>query len=206
MLAGFWNDITPLRYIQNAEDMRPDVWVVATDATGFGILRERAIEERYPYYIVRATAAGLRLLPTPLWDEDRILHGADLRVSDAVRWRGHDLPQNPVHAGDVLPITLYWEVDAPVGQDWITFMQMFDEEGNKVAQVDQMPGNGFYPPTAWQAGLLLADQYEMSLPADLPAGRYQLLFGWYWEGERLNWADGQDAHTLAEIEISAPAL
>ena len=32
VLAGLWNDITPLRYVQKAEKVRPDVWIVATDA------------------------------------------------------------------------------------------------------------------------------------------------------------------------------
>ena len=81
-------------------------------------------------------------------------------------------------------------------------MQLFDEQGNKVAQVDQMPGNGSTRPAAWQPGLLLADQYEFSLPADLPAGRLSTDFRMVLEGERLDWEDGQDSHVLTEIRVT----
>ena len=204
MLAGYWNDITPLRYVQKVEGMRPDIWIVATDAIGGKMLMERAIDERYPYYAIRSTVAGPRLLPLPVWDDDIISNRADQRVTDAVRWRGYDISPHVPQAGDILQITLYWEPDAHVGQDWITFIQLFNGQGKKVSQVDQMPGNGLYPPSAWQPGLLLADQYELQLPADLPAGRYHLLFGWYWCDERLAWSDGLNTHTLAEINVQTP--
>ena len=202
LVAGYWNDITPLRYIQRAEGLRPDVWIVATNATGVHKLMERAISQHFPFYTVRPTVAGLRLLPLPVWEEGSIVHPTDQRVSDAVSWRGYELTPQEARAGDVLQLALYWQVDAPVGQDWITFIQIFDEGGEKVAQVDQMPGNELYPPSAWQPGLLLADQYEIGLPADLPAGRYSIIFGWYWDGERLAWADGLDTHALAEIILT----
>ena len=204
MLAGYWNDITPLRYVQKVEGMRPDIWIVATDAIGIKIVMERAIDERHPYYTIRSTIAGPRLLPLPVWDDDIISNRADQRVTDAVRWRGYEISPDVPQAGDILQITLYWEPDAHVGQDWITFIQLFNEQGEKVAQVDQMPGNELYPPSTWQPGLLLADQYELRLPADLPAGSYQVLFGWYWNSERLEWSDGLDTHTLAEISVQAP--
>jgi hypothetical protein len=35
----------------------------------------------------------------------------------------------------------------------------------------------------------------------LEPGRYKLIFGWYKDGERLSWADGEDSRELAEIIV-----
>jgi hypothetical protein len=201
VIAGPWTDITPLRYFQRAEGLRPDVWAVATDTNGTRLLAGRAIAARYPFYVARQTPAGLRLLPLPLWDAGDIEQPADLRLNDAVRWRGYDLDDVALRTGRALLLTLYWQTDAPAGQDWATFIHLVDERGEKVAQTDATPVGPFYSPAAWAAGLLLADQYELALPAGLPAGTYRLLFGAYRGDGRLNWADGQDAHVLAEITL-----
>jgi hypothetical protein len=70
-----------------------------------------------------------------------------------------------------------------------------------VAQLDRVPLEPIYPPVKWRAGQLLADQYELVLPADLPPGSYQLIFGGYDETGRLVWEDGQDFQPLGEIEV-----
>ncbi len=201
VIAGRWNDITPLRYLQRAEGLRSDLWPVATDTNGTRLLAGRAIAARQPFYVARQTPAGLRLLPLPVWDAGAIGQPAELRLNAAVRWRGYDLQVAPQRAGRALLLTLYWQTDAPPGQDWVTFVHLVNAAGEKVAQTDETPVGPFYTPAAWAAGLLLADQYELLLPADLPPGQYRLLFGAYQEAGRLDWADGQDAHTLAEITL-----
>ncbi len=101
----------------------------------------------------------------------------------------------------MLRITLYWQVDAAVDRDWTTFIHLLNEKGETVGQVDRVPLAEFYPPSQWQPGLLLADQYELPLAGTLLPGRYRLVFGWYSGSERLSWADGEDARPLAEITV-----
>jgi hypothetical protein len=141
------------------------------------------------------------LLPLPVEDERNISHPADVGLGPAVRWRGYDLEPSLPTAGDDLRITLYWQVVAPIDEDWTTFIHLLDERGEKVGQVDRLPVGDFYHPSDWRPGLLLADEYELPLRQDLPAGRYRLVFGWYRGSERLDWADGQDARPLAEITV-----
>jgi hypothetical protein len=167
------------------------------------MLLRRALAQDTPFYTLRPTASGLRLLPLPLQDAQAITHPADVGLGPAVRWRGYDLaPANPA-AGGELWITLYWQPTAAVDRDWTTFIHLLDERGEKVGQVDRVPVGDFYRPTAWQPGLLLADQYELRLRPDLPPGRYRLIFGWYSGDERLNWADGRDSAMLAEVTVAA---
>jgi hypothetical protein len=201
VLTGDWIHVTPLRYRQRVEGIRPDLWIIHANAEGTRIILGDALAERTPLYTIRSTPAGFRLLPLPVWDPSVITHPMDVGIGPAVHWRGYDLEHVAAKAGDVLPITLYWQTNAPVEQDWTTFIHLLDENGNKVGQVDQQPGDGFYPLSAWQPGLLVADQYELRLDPGLKPGRYELIFGWYKEGERLSWADGQDSRELAEIIV-----
>jgi len=203
VLTGDWIYVTPLRYRQRVEGVRPDLWIIHANPEGTRIVMGDAITERAPLYAIRQTPAGFRLLPLPVCDSSVITHPADAGLGPAVRWRGYDLQPTTAKPGDVLPITLYWQAVAPIpkGEDWTTFIHLLDENGEKVGQVDQTPGDGFYPPSAWQPGLLIADQYELLLDSGLKPGKYKLVFGWYKGGERLSWADGLDTRELAQIDV-----
>jgi hypothetical protein len=202
LVVGPWGAITPLRYLQRVENVRPDLWIIQADAVGVSSeILPAALADKDPLYVLRTTEQGIRLLPLPLYDATAISHTVDLGLGGSVRWRGYDLPSAPAAPGEELPITLYWEVKAPIDQNWKTFIHLLDDRGEKVAQVDRVPLEGLYPPVAWEPGRWLADQYELLLPATLPAGRYHLIFGWYDESERLHWEDGQDSQQLGEVDV-----
>jgi hypothetical protein len=201
VLTGDWIYVTPLRYRQRVEGVRPDLWIIHANQDGTSIIMADAIRQHAPLYTIRPTQVGFRLLPLPVWDPSVITHPADAGIGPTVRWRGYDLSSTVARPGDVLPITLYWEATAPVGEDWTTFIHLLDENGEKVGQVDQSPGDGFYPPSAWRPGLLVADQYEFPLDSKLKPGKYRLIFGWYRGGDRLSWNDGQDARELAQVIV-----
>jgi hypothetical protein len=204
VIAGDWPYVSMLQYYQRVEGRRPDLWVIHSDLAGVRRLMQRSMAEGVPFYALRSTGAGLRLLPIPPRDASAITHTADVCLSPAVRWRGHDLATETPRVGETLPITLYWQADTPVGQDWTTFIHLVDANGEKVAQVDRVPLGDYYPPSQWQPGQLLADQYELSLGPNVQPGPYRLIFGWYSGDDRFAWCDGQDVRTLAEITV-APA-
>ncbi len=99
---------------------------------------------------------------------------------------------------------LFWEVLKPLDGGWTTFIHLVGEDNTPVAQVDRAPLGFEFDQSQWRPGLLLADPYEIAVPADLKPGRYRLLFGWYRDNERLTWANGQNAQLLTEIEVVAP--
>ncbi len=207
VIAGAWEDITPLRYQQLVEGVRPDISVFHADAAGVRLLANRALDDGTAFYELRSGASGLELLPIPLHDTAAIAHPAPADqqgLSDAVRWRGYSLSESTARPGDVLGIRLYWEALKPVEEGWTTFVHLVGENDMPVAQVDRQPGGPAFPVSQWRPGLVVADPYEMKLPADLAPGRYRILFGWYRGNERLAWANGQNAQTLAEIEVVAP--
>ena len=201
VVAGDWPYVAMLQYYQRVDGRRPDLWVMHADLTGVRRLMQRSLADGIPFYALRSTSAGLRLLPIPARDASAITHPADVCLSPVVHWRGYDLASEKPRSGETLPITLYWQADKPVGHDWTTFIHMVDANGEKVAQVDHVPLGDYYPPSQWQPGQLLADQYELPLGPNVQPGRYRLIFGWYTGDDRLAWCDGQDARTLAEITV-----
>lgn len=103
---------------------------------------------------------------------------------------GLSLVEQPTQGGESLTFTLYWRTgDETPMFDYALFAQLFDQEGNKVAQIDWQPHDavGLRPMTTWLPGEQVPDTQTLPLPADLPAGAYQVLAGVYnWQtGERL---------------------
>ncbi|MFQ6058156.1 MAG: glycosyltransferase family 39 protein [Anaerolineae bacterium] len=87
--------------------------------------------------------------------------------------REHE-PRAPLHPGDVLHLTLYWEAAEASQEEVILSLQVV--AGNRVwAEWRGEPLEGEYPPSRWEAGEVVRDQHNIALPPDLPSGRYQLL-------------------------------
>jgi hypothetical protein len=72
-------------------------------------------------------------------------------------------------------------------------VQLLNETGQVVAQVDAQPQAGTAPTLTWLPGEILSDPYTLTLPPTLPPGTYRLIAGLYdaTTGARLPLA-GQD--------------
>ncbi len=126
-----------------------------------------------------------------------------------IRLTGYHLEQ-PVASGSELKLTLFWQAEAPIEVDFTVFVQLVDGENNIVAQRDTKPQDGFYSTPYWQPGELVIDSHAVPLAADLPPGRYDLLFGFYeaTTGHRLQILNEagefvSDHVRLPDIEIQA---
>lgn len=100
---------------------------------------------------------------------------------------GYDLPQETVKAGETLHLTLYFEGQAKMDEDYTVFVHLLDEENQIVAQRDSQPQSGNYPTSIWDIDEVVKDEYEMMLKPDMPPGTYRLEVGLYLlaAGERL---------------------
>jgi 4-amino-4-deoxy-L-arabinose transferase-like glycosyltransferase len=105
-----------------------------------------------------------------------------LGVPPVISLRGFDLLQSD----ETWDITLYWESLAQTSLDWSIFVHLRNQAGETVAQKDGPAGGGEspYPTSLWDVGEIIADKITLSLPPELPAGRYTLVVGLY------NLADG----------------
>lgn len=103
---------------------------------------------------------------------------------------GISLADPPTQGGEPLTFTLFWRAGAQTPAfDYALSAQLFDDAGNKAAQVDWQPSDhvGLRPMTTWLPGEQMQDTQSLPLPAALPAGSYKVLVSIYdWQtGERL---------------------
>lgn len=120
---------------------------------------------------------------------------ADTLFGDAIRLTGYTIET----ADEEIRVTLSWHREGWVARPYTVFNQLLDRENKVVAQQDNWPVDGQWPPTCWQNGEQVVDTYILALPATLPVGEYRLITGWYdgRDGRRLNNTLSQDASELA---------
>jgi 4-amino-4-deoxy-L-arabinose transferase-like glycosyltransferase len=104
---------------------------------------------------------------------------AGVTFGQEIRLLGYTLRGNPLAAGDIVQVTLYWQaVEAPA-QRYKFFLHLLDGAGNLVAQRDAEPGGNMAPTTEWAAGETVVDNHGVLAPADLSPGSYELYVGLY---------------------------
>ncbi len=124
-----------------------------------------------------------------------IQHPQQANLGHRVEFLGYDLnnEQNnergaePIKAGHVLRLTLYWRALAEMDISYKVFTHLLDGQNRMWGQKDGVPGRGTMPTTGWIKGEVLADEYQIAVEAQTPAGQYQLEVGMYdgASGERL---------------------
>ncbi len=151
----------------------------------------------------------LALYLSPRADPGAPSHPLDVRFGDAIALTGYDLEQRSgeaeeqgsrevyqpsnQHPATSVQLTLYWRCLAPVQGDYTIFVHLVRADGSPgiFGQEDSPPLRGTYPTSRWQPGQALADDFEITVRADAPAGAYTLAVGFYdpATGNRLPAAD-----------------
>jgi hypothetical protein len=128
---------------------------------------------------------------------------ADFGNGPHLRLLGYDLPVDTLAPGDHLSLTLYWQAVAELEINYTVFVQLLDEAGHVVAQVDLQPQAGAAPTTTWLPGEILTDAYTLDLPAGLSPGSYRLITGLYnaATGERLAASTGAGFVELGQVAV-----
>ncbi len=105
---------------------------------------------------------------------------ADIAFAPGMRLIGYTLAPERVRAGDSVFFTLYWHAQRDIQADYTAFVHIAaDAASPPTAQRDGPPCQGFYPSSLWRAGDVVADSFAVTIPADAPAGAYQVFAGWY---------------------------
>jgi hypothetical protein len=122
---------------------------------------------------------------------------------DTIALEGYSLDQNRIAPGGVVWLTLHWRAKGSTLRPYTVFIHLIDAQGHLVAQQDNWPVQGQWPPTCWQRGDLVVDPYAIDLANDLPAGAYSLFVGLYdaADGQRVLLPDGRDAFPLTTINV-----
>lgn len=122
------------------------------------------------YRLQKGTVAEIPPIQNPL----------DIAVGEYFKLLGYRLDSTrPLHPGDELAFTLYWRSLQPTETSFHVFTHLVDAQGKVWAQKDNPPMEGCHPTDDWVAGEVVIDPYTLALPAEVPAGVYQLLVGMY---------------------------
>jgi hypothetical protein len=116
---------------------------------------------------------------------------------------GYSLQPDQPQAGEEIELTLFWQAEGPAQRPYTVFTHLTDEMGDLVAQQDNWPVNGRWPPTCWHAGEQIVDTYLIRLPDSLPPGSYNLAAGLYdsQTGIRIPLQGNGDAISLGTVII-----
>jgi len=77
-------------------------------------------------------------------------------------------------AGDVLHLTLFWQLPSPMDRELAVSLRLLDGRGHEAWHQRYSLVGGRYPLREWSVGEIVRDQYHLFLPGDLRAGDYTL--------------------------------
>jgi 4-amino-4-deoxy-L-arabinose transferase-like glycosyltransferase len=106
-------------------------------------------------------------------------HNLEASFAEGVRLMGYSMDPLPALPGKSMELTLFWEAEQAVLNNYTVFVHLLDANGNQVANGDGPPVFGDYPTYLWREGDLILDEHTLVLPADLPHGEYEVTVGLY---------------------------
>jgi hypothetical protein len=103
----------------------------------------------------------------------------EMPYGDYLRWLNLDWWGDAVPGG-VMTVVIYWRVTETPPTTWHSFLQIYNEAGEKIKQADDhRPGGDYLPSSLWRPGNIVVDSFVMPLPDVLPPGGYTLVAGFY---------------------------
>jgi hypothetical protein len=142
ILVVGWAELVPRRLCRPVGVVALAVWVVWAALCPFLFIRPAyALPERVE------TLDALTAIPLDL----------GVRYGDCCELVGYISPDEPVHPGDRVPLTLVWRAREAVEEDYSLFVHATAADGQLVGQLDTYHGGGMYPTGQWQPGEIVAD-------------------------------------------------
>ena len=114
---------------------------------------------------------SLFLQNLPIVQATDIPHPLDIAFLGHLHLRGYAAPVS-IESGQRGMVTLYWEIDEPVGEDYAVSLRLIDATGTRVGQWDTIPLGNRAGSSTWQPRTIMADVQD--LPVNPPAGAYRL--------------------------------
>jgi hypothetical protein len=103
--------------------------------------------------------------------ETQMAHRLELPLNEFVTLLGYSHQYHPESA--LVQVDLYWQAAAISPVDYLTQVNLLDEQGQNQASWLGYSANGRYPTRAWDVGDTVRDTIWLPI-AHLPAGQYQL--------------------------------
>ncbi|MEM7033295.1 MAG: hypothetical protein AAF629_27320, partial [Chloroflexota bacterium] len=92
---------------------------------------------------------------------------------------GYNLSPDAISVSGSLALTLFWENQQRILDNYTVFTQLIGPDGRVWAQQDNQPQQGRYPTSQWQTSDQVVDRYYLEIDPNAPPGNYQLITGMY---------------------------
>jgi len=124
-------------------------------------------------------AMACRLAPLSLTYMDQPAQRVSANLDNQIEVVGYTLTDWRLEPGGQVSLALGWKAQQDIGADYRLFVHLIDPRGSVLAYGDTKPGMGTYPTTYWRSGETVPTFHRLSVPADLPPGRYEIEVGFY---------------------------
>lgn len=194
-IIGILGEMTLVRYAQDNYGLRPDVQTVPADKEVDRLAAiESALKQNRVVYLTRPLKGAaekyslssfgplVRVQGQPVSSAPKIsnpltvdfgaleLIGYDVDVSrlGAIPTRWH------AENGRVVRVSVYWRADETISADAMVSLKILNKDRRVVGQIDHRPVLDAYPTTAWRAGQVIADTYDVPLFLGATPGEYAI--------------------------------
>lgn len=132
--------------------------------------------------------------------------------NNQVQLLGYDLPTRRIQPGQRLPLTLYWQALAYMGEDYQIFDNLLDSEQHRWGGYDRRPRDG-YSTLLWAPGEVITDSFGVPIDPAAPPGIYTLDLGLYLKADsgpvslpllQDGQPSGQNSLRLEPIKVGGP--
>ncbi|MFT5195963.1 MAG: hypothetical protein ACI9EW_001337 [Cellvibrionaceae bacterium] len=99
--------------------------------------------------------------------------------ADSINLNVNRLPEEAM-AGETIKLAMFWHSVQAVSDDYVVLIHWVKPGENQPAvQFDGPPDKGDFPTSLWRPGDEVTDVHQITIPADLPTGDYEVLVGLY---------------------------
>jgi hypothetical protein len=96
-----------------------------------------------------------------------------------VELSGYALSTTIAQPGDTLDLTLYWQAQQNINDNYLVFVHLADAQENVLAQATGVPVNGSRLTMSWRANEVLIDNRLLVIGPDVSPGQYNLWAGFF---------------------------
>lgn len=96
-----------------------------------------------------------------------------------LRLAGYTVDTAQVRTSGLLNLTLQWQAQAPIPQDYMLFIHILDAAGKRIGQTDVPPAGPDWPTSQWPAQHYIRWRHAVPVPPDLAPGEYWVALGVY---------------------------
>ncbi len=102
----------------------------------------------------------------------------DVDFAGQVKLLGYHLPERRVQPGEGIPLTLYWQGLQWMGEDFVIFNRLLDNQQVSFGGYDRLPQEN-YSTLLWAPGEIVTDGFAVPVDPNAPEGVYMINLGLY---------------------------